>query len=293
MQQTILYLLTVLIWGSTWIAIKMQLGHVPTEWSVTYRFGLAGLLLLAFCIAIKRSLKFSFRQHLRMAIQGIFMFALGYWLFYLGSIYITTGLVAIVFALIVFFNLVNARIFLKTPIEKMVLIGGLLGLFGLIITLWSKLQAIQASEDSVILTLIGAGLVASATLVASWGNIIASSNQRTGLPTIETAAIGMLYGTVFMSIIAFSISGWPTIDLSLKYVSSFLYLTLFGTIVAFLAYLKLIKDMGPSRAAYVFILTPIVALLISTIYEDFSWSPGVFIGIALVITGNMLAIIKR
>ncbi len=283
------YSATVLIWGSTWLAIKFQLGNIEPVVSVTWRFGLAALLLIGFCLLRRLPLRFSARDQLFIALQGICLFALNYLLFYLAELRITSGLAAVVFSTIVIMNIINGRIFLGTPLEWRVLLGGGFGLFGLALLFWPELVAVNFSGTVV----TGLLLCFVATYLASIGNILSARNQREGLPIIQTNAYGMSYGALCMLLIAL-LSGAPLqIDTSPAYLISLIYLAIFGSIIAFGCYLSLIGRIGAGRAAYATLLFPLVALLLSAIWEDYRWTLSAVGGMLLIAGGNWLAIVKK
>ncbi len=286
MANIIFYTLTVLIWGSTWLGIKFQLGSVEPALSIAYRFALASALLFIWCRLQRLPMRFTPHEHLFIGLQGIFLFAFNYLLFYLAELQITSGLAAVVFSTIVIMNLVNGRIFLGTPVEPRVLLGGGLGLVGLVLLFWPEMAAVDFSGA----VLSGLLLSFAATYLASLGNILSARNQRAKLPVVQTNAFGMAYGTLCMAVVV-AITGAPlTIDLSLPSLLSLAYLALFGSVIAFGCYLSLVGRIGPGRAAYTTLLFPIVALLLSTLWEDYRWTAMSVGGILLILCGNALAL---
>ena len=289
MNNLLLYAATVLIWGSTWLAIKFQLGSVDPMVSVVYRFALAALLLHAWCRLIGLNMRFSRREHLAMALQGSCLFALNYWLFYRAETQMTSGLTALVFSTIVVMNVVNAALLLRAPIEPRVLAGALLGLGGIALVFRPQLSSFVAGNGGTSGLLLSLG----ATLLASLGNILSARNQRQGLPVLQSNAWGMSYGAALMLLLALC-SGRPfAFELSSAYLCSLLYLSLFGSVVAFGCYLTLIGRIGAPRAAYATLLFPLVALGISTLVEGYRWTPGAVAGILLILTGNLLILQRR
>jgi drug/metabolite transporter (DMT)-like permease len=186
-------------------------------------------------------------------------------------------------------NLLNGRIFLGTPIEVKVLFGGAMGMIGLILLFWPEMVAVNFSGP----VIAGMLLSFAATYLASLGNIISARNQRLKLPVVQTNAFGMAYGSLCMILLVI-ISGAPiTIDLSAPYLISLVYLALFGSVIAFGCYLSLVGRIGPGRAAYATLLFPVVALALSTIWEDYQWTISGIFGIALILCGNYLALARR
>ncbi|MDB4224121.1 DMT family transporter [Granulosicoccus sp.] len=291
MQGAVFYLLTVLIWGSTWFAIRFQLGSVDPSLSLVYRFGLAACLLLVWCVIRRVELRFSAKEHLAMASQGLCLFSVNYLLFYWCTGLITSGLVAIIFSTVIVMNIINGAIFLKKPVQGIVLFGALVGLLGITLVFWHEIEASQAvSEQASATVLKGLGIGLVATLFASLGNILSARNQAHKLPVLQTNAFGMAYGAIFMVVYAL-VSGVPIVfEWTVGYVGSLLYLSIFGSIIAFGAYLTLVGRIGADRAAYATVLFPLVALVISSIYENFQWTPLALVGVALVLIGNVIVV---
>jgi drug/metabolite transporter (DMT)-like permease len=289
MANFLFYTITVLIWGSTWLGIKFQLGNVEPALSVAYRFALAALILFIWCLTRRLPMRFSRADHFYIAMQGVFLFAFNYLLFYLAELQITSGLAAVVFSTIVVMNLLNGRFFLGTPIEMKVLFGGAMGMLGLILLFWPEMAAVNFSGP----VIVGMLLSFAATYLASLGNILSARNQRRKLPVVQTNAYGMAYGSICMALVVI-VSGAPiTIDLSAPYLLSLAYLALFGSVIAFGCYLSLVGRIGPSRAAYTTLLFPVVALALSTFWEDYHWTLSGVCGILLILCGNYLALAKK
>lgn len=288
MPTQLLYTITVLIWGSSWFAITLQLGTVYPMWSVAYRFAVAAALLLLFCIGSGRRLRFGPRDQGFLALQGLFLFSLNYILFYFVTRHLTSGVVAVTFSTIVLMNLVNGALIFKAPVSARVIAGASLGLIGISLVFWPELRALDTSTTA----LRSLGLAVLATWVASLGNMVAVRNQRHGLPIIQSNALGMAYGTGFTVVAALLTGMPPTFDWSVAYIGSLFYLSLFATIIAFGAYLTLLGRIGADRAAYASVLFPIVALGISTVLEDYHWSTVALVGVATVLAGNLLVLTR-
>ena len=289
MANLLFYTITVLIWGSTWLGIKFQLGNVEPALSVAYRFALAALILFVWCLARRLPMRFSRADHLYIAMQGAFLFAFNYLFFYLAELHITSGLAAVVFSTIVVMNLLNGRIFLGTPIELKVLFGGAMGMLGLVLLFWSEMAEVNVSGP----VMLGLLLSFVATYLASLGNILSARNQHRKLPVVQTNAFGMAYGSFCMVLVVVFTGAPITIDLSAPYLLSLVYLALFGSVIAFGCYLTLVGRIGPGRAAYVTLLFPVVALMLSTIWEDYHWTLSGLSGILLILCGNYLALAKQ
>lgn len=286
MPYQLLYLFTVLIWGSTWLAITFQLGVVDPIWSVAYRFALAAAVLMVFCLVTHRGLRFGLRDHGFMALQGTFLFCLNYILFYFSIEHVTSGLIAVIFSTIVFMNIVNGAMLLGTPIRARVLAGASLGLLGITLVFWPEFQAFSASSA----TIVGVSLALVATWFASLGNMASLRNQRTGLGVIESNTFGMAYGAALTTIVALVVGVEFRFDWSLSYVGSLAYLSIVGSVIAFGCYLSLLGRIGADRGAYTGVMFPIVALVLSTLFESYTWSGPVFIGVVMALAGNVLVL---
>ncbi|TDJ63535.1 MAG: DMT family transporter [Proteobacteria bacterium] len=288
MPYQLLYLFTVLIWGSTWLAITFQLGVVDPIWSVAYRFALAAAVLMVFCLVTRRGLRFGLRDHGFMALQGTFLFCLNYILFYFSIEHVTSGLIAVIFSTIVFMNIVNGAMLLGTPIRARVLAGASLGLLGITLVFWPEFQAFSASSA----TIVGVSLALVATWFASLGNMASLRNQRTGLGVIESNTFGMAYGAALTTIVALVVGVEFRFDWSLSYVGSLAYLSIVGSVIAFGCYLSLLGRIGADRGAYTGVMFPIVALVLSTLFESYTWSGPVFIGVVMALAGNVLVLTR-
>lgn len=281
-----LYLTTVLIWGSTFFAIRFQLGTVAVEASIFYRFLIAAAAILLFCALRGRRLRFTPREHAWMALQGLLLFGANYVVVYHATGLLTSGLIALLFSTIIFMNIAFAALLFRRPLERPVLAGAALGLGGIALVFWPELASLDLSSDA----LRGMGLALTGTLIASLGNMTALRNQQAGLPVVQSNGYGMAYGALLMALWTAG-QGLPFgFDPGPGYVLSLLYLALFGSVLAFGSYLTLLGRIGPGRAAYAMVLFPIVALLLSTLFEGFRWSPAAFAGMLLVLVGNVLAL---
>lgn len=289
MTDILLYAVTVAVWGSSWLAVKYQLGVVAPEASILYRFALAVLMLFAFCILTRRRLRFPLAAHAWMALQGGLLFCVNYILIYLGTQYLTSGLVAVVFSTMVVMNIFLGAALFGQPVRPRVLWGALLGLPGIGLVFWPEIAGFaigRAGSLGLALTFLG-------TLSASLGMLTSGLNQRRGLPVIEANAFGMLYGTIFTGLYCV-VAGIPLgFDPSPLYWGSLLFLALFATVIGFWSYLTLLGRIGADRAGYASVLFPIVALALSTLFEGFRWTPAAAIGIALVLVGNGLVLSRR
>ena len=289
MNNVLFYVATVLIWGSTWLGIKLQLGVVDPMVSVTYRFALASALLLSWCAVRKMNMRFSVREHGFMLLQGILLFGFNYLFFYKAELYVTSGLAAVLFSTILVMNIINGAVFLGKPIDGRVVFGGTLGLIGIVLVFLPEISSFSLDNQGI----RGIALCLLATLFASWGNITSARNQKYRLPIIQSNAYGMGYGALFIGFVALISGKTFSVDMSASYLGSLVYLVIFGSIIAFGCYLSLVGNIGADRAAYSTLLFPLVALAISTIWEGYLWSVASLSGVAFIITGNFCIIARK
>jgi drug/metabolite transporter (DMT)-like permease len=286
MQNSLLYIITVLIWGSTWLAIRFQLGVVAPELSVAYRFFLASILLLLYSAFKRLPLRFNLRQHAFMALQGLLLFSVNYILVYIAEGFVTSGLVAVIFSSIIILNVFFGALFLRTPVQAQVVIGAITGMAGLALIFWPELSGFDFGSGPA----YGLSLALISSVSASLGNIVSARNQRNELPVIQTNAYGMAYGAAFTALIALARGAEFNFDPSTGYVLSLIYLALFGSVIAFSTYLTLLGRIGAGRAAYITIIFPVIALLLSAIFENFTMNSLQFMGIALILLGNIIVL---
>lgn len=283
MNNLFLYLVTVLIWGSTWLAIEFQLGVVEPEISIVYRYALAAVLLFVWSRLRGLNLRFSRQQHGWFALLGLLLFCVNYILTYRAQIYITSALTAIAFTVIVWLNIINARIFFGVRASGAVWFGSALGIAGIIILFAPQVGELSFS-DSVFYGLV---LAVAAATIASFGNMASQGAQKRKLPIVQSNAWGMLYGAVLTGVIGVASGHSFTFDWSIGYVTSLAYLSVFGSVVAFGAYLTLVGRMGAHKAGYVMVMFPVVALILSALFEGLILDASVILGTALVLAGNI------
>jgi drug/metabolite transporter (DMT)-like permease len=281
-----LFAIATAIWGSTWLAITFQLGVVPPEVSVVYRFALAGVLLGAWCAATKRSLAFPPAAHAWLAAWGAMMFGLNYVGIYYAEAHVSSGLVAVVFSTIVFMSPIGMRIVYGTPLTVRMLAAATLGVAGVALLFLPELKSAREGGSSA----EGIAWALVATAIATGGNLVAVRNHGKGWPVFPTTAWGMLYGAVVAAIVAIVQGVAWSFDARVPYVASLLYLAVFGSIFAFGAYLTLLKLVGAGPASYVGVSTPVIAMLLSTFFEGYRWTWLAGLGVVLAVVGNVLAL---
>jgi len=285
----VLFASTVLIWGSTWFAITLQLGVVPVEWSLVYRFLVAAVLLFVYARLTGRRLNYNRRDHLFFIALGVLLFSVNYYGTYIGTELLPSGIVAVVFSTMTLMNIINSAVFLRRPLEVPVLIAAMIGLGGIILIFLPEVEHFSLRDDA----MLGFWVTLGAAYVASLGNTTVASKQGKSLSVVAMNAWGMTYGTIMLAIFAIATGKPMLFDWSVPYVGSLVYLSVFGTVIAFTAYLTLISRIGPERAGYFAVLFPLVALVISTIFEGYQWTDEAMVGLILVLSGNFVVLRRR
>ncbi|WP_395404976.1 DMT family transporter [Pseudoduganella sp. UC29_106] len=284
-MNTLLYFLTVLIWGTTWIAIKFQLGVVAAPVSIAYRFWIATTILMLILLALRKPVWPPRAAWRYLLAQGFALFCLNFLCFYYAAKWVPSGLVAVVFSTAPIWNAINGRIFMARPIRPQVMGGAALGLCG-IAMLFLPQMAGHWNDNGM---LLGLGLAVLGTLCFSTGNLLSSRMQELGLTPLLTNTWAMLIGAAILTVGALALGMPFNFDPSPRYVIGLLYLGIPGSVIGFTAYLLLVGRIGPDRAAYCTVLFPVVALTVSTFFEGYRWNAAALGGLLLVVCGNLLA----
>lgn len=289
MSNTFLYATAVLIWGSTWFAIEFQLGVVEPEVSVAYRYLAAAALLFIWCKSRGLQLLFDVKSHRWFAAMGLLIFSVNYIFAYRSQIYITSALAAIIFSCMQWMNILNGRLFFGVAVGPRLYLGALLGISGIACLFAPELRYFSWSSG----VLLGSVLALLGAYTASLGNMASQAAQKAALPVVSSNAWSMLYGGLFTTLIALFQGHEFIFDPRPAYLWSFAYLTLFGSVLAFGAYLTLLGRIGAQKAGYATVLFPVVALLISMMFEGLRLNALMLIGVVLVIGGNLLVMTDR
>ncbi|WP_119678417.1 DMT family transporter [Indioceanicola profundi] len=283
-SNTVLYAAAVLIWGSTWFGIKFQLGIVDPAVSIAYRFTLAGVLLLVWLAVRRQPLIPARAAWSNIALTGLFSFCLSYLCSYAATGLLTSGLVAVAGSALSVMNVLNSRIFLGQPVKPRVLLGGSIGVFGVLLLFLPSISLEGLGGASA----LGLAIIMLGNYFASAGNMAVAKARKAEVPLLPATAWGMLAGAGLTALTATMRGAEFTFDPSPAYVLSLLYLTLFGSLAAFLSYFTLLGRIGADRAGYVAVMVPIVALIISTLFEGYQWTMLSVLGLGLAVGGNLL-----
>ncbi len=286
-----LYSLCVFIWGSTWYAVKLQMVGIAPELSVAYRFAFASTVLFALNLLKKRSLKFSVEIHLYLALIGFTAYCISYLCSYWAVEHVTSGLVSVFYCLIPFFNALNARFILKQPMESRLVLASVLGVSGIGLIFWNEISTLRTAEGvlgGLIFSILGAYCSALANTL-----VVKVSTKK--IPILQANAFSMGYSALFTFLYC-AIAGkflppsdWIALG-NFQYFSSFTFLVIFGSVISFGAYYTLQNRIGTTRASYMTVLFPLIALMYSTFLEGYRWTWLAFLGVGSVLLGLVLAI---
>ena len=286
MKNTLLYIVTVLIWGSTWFAIEFQLGEVDPAVSIMYRFLLAAILIWAWCLVRKLPMKFALKDHGFFILLASCCFAFNYIILYWAQQYLTSAMTSIAFSIMLLMNICNTRIFFGTAIAPRVYVGAMIGILGIVSLFWQDLYELDFSSDS----MRGLGLALIGTLTASFGSMVSVRNSKKQIGVIQGNAWGMAYGSLILATYALISGAKFHFSVTFEYIASLAYLSIFGTVVAFTSYFVLLKNIGPEKASYTIVLFPIVAVIIGSFYDGFDWYSNTILGFVLVLMGNAIVL---
>ena len=289
MNNYILFLITLFCWSPTWYLIKFQLGYVDPLVSVFYRFLIAAVIIFIYLVIKNKNLKFSINHHFWFLFFGTCLYSINYVFFYLSNTYLISAFPAIVFSTVVIMNILGEKFYFNKKPSLKTLIGAIIGMIGIIIIFNEEIFNFSLSEG----THIGLFLALIGTFCASTGNMVHQRNLNNNFPPIQTIAYAMLYGSL-VTLFVTKIRGAELLfENSVSYISSLLYLAIFGSIFAFISYLKLLEKVGPGRAGYVGVVMPVLALIISTIFEKLEWQIDLIIGLPTLIIGAVLVINQK
>jgi len=284
-----LFIITLFCWSPTWYVIKFQLGYVDPLVSVFYRFLIAAVFIFIYLIIKKEKLKFSFNYHIWFLLFGVCLYSLNYVFFYLSNTYLISAFPAIMFSTVVIMNILGEGFYFKKKPSFKTLLGATIGMIGIIIIFNDEIFNFNLENG----THVGLFLALLGTFCASTGNMVHQRNLNNNFPLIPTIAYAMLYGSLVTLLIT-QIKGTELLfEYTFSYIVALAYLSIVGSIFAFIFYLKLLEKVGAGRAGYVGVVMPVLALLISTIFEDLKWQQDLIIGLPVLIIGAVLVINQK
>jgi drug/metabolite transporter (DMT)-like permease len=279
-----LFAICVLTWGTTWYAITFQLGHTAPEVGVALRFALAGAVVIVMCVARGQRLRFSPRDHALFALQGAFLYGVSYICVYHAERHVVSGLVAVGYSASPLVTGLGAHALFGLRVTGRFIVGGLLGLAGVALMFWPEFGKAADSRDAV----LGAQFTVAAVLLSAVGSLAASRNRSRDLPFWPSLGFGMLYGAAVCTLVALLQGQSFAVPAVASWWVSLLYLALAGSVLTFACFLTLQERIGPGRAGTIGVMTPLLALVVSMLFEAFQPDALTLTGAALAVTGNVL-----
>lgn len=279
-----LFAICVLTWGTTWYAITFQLGHTAPEVDVALRFALAGSVVLAMCALRGFRLRFPLRDHALFALQGIFLYGVSYVCVYHAEKHLVSGLVAVGYSASPLVTGLGAHALFGLRVSARFIVGGLLGLAGVALMFWPEFGKAAGSHDAV----LGAQFTVGAVLLSAIGSLTASRNRPRGLPFWPALGFGMLYGAAVSAVVALLQGESFALPAVASWWASLLYLSLAGSVLTFACFLTLQERIGPGPTGTIGVMTPLLALVVSMIFEAFRPDALTLMGAALAVVGNIL-----
>jgi len=284
------FALVTMIWGSTWIVITGQLGVVPPSWSVTYRFAVAAAAMFVFAVLRRERLMPDARALGFAALLGIAQFTFNFNFVYRAEQHIASGLVAVLFALLIVPNTLFARLFLKTPLERRFLAGAGIAIVGVAMMIVHEYRAAALGPAAVV---TGTAFTLAGVLSASVANVMQGTRFARAQSMTVMIAWAMLFGALADGSYAWITTGPPVIETRFVYLAGVLYLGVIASAISFPLYFGVIRAVGPGQAAWSSVLIPIIAMGFSTVFESYHWAPLSIIGGAITLVGLVIAVAKR
>jgi drug/metabolite transporter (DMT)-like permease len=281
-----LFAICVVVWGTTWHAILYQLAAFPAELGVAVRFALAGIGALVAARWRGDRLALSLTDHGALALQGTFLYGLAYVSVYQAERFVPSGLVAVGYSASPLVSGIGAAALFGAPFGRRFVTGGLCGVGGVALMFVPELQRHDGTGDA----RLGAAFTVVAVLLSAVGSLTASRNRRRGVALLAAIAYGMLYGAVAAAVVGVALRGarTPALPMAASWWISLLYLAFAGSVLAFACFLTLQDRIGVGRAGTVGVMTPLLALVVSLVFEGFRPTVLTVAGAALACAGNAL-----
>lgn len=279
-----IFFVNVVTWGFSWIAITFQVNEAPAEVALLYRMALAGVTLFLILALTGRLQRVPLRQQPFLALTGLSLFCANFVLAYTSTLYIASGVSALVFSTVTVFNALNSMIFYGDRLGPRFMLGAFAGMAGLGCMFWRDLAAFDLTSGS----LIGGGFMLSATLIFSLGNMLSRRNNAAGIDLPTATVWSIVWGSAFLLALVLYRGHEMTLNHSASFYGALVYLAIPATVIGFLAYLETVRRIGAPLAAFSAILYPAIALTVSTFLEGYEWTLASAAGLMLIAVGNML-----
>ncbi len=283
-----LFIICALVWGSTWIALTYQVHEMHIMLSIALRFAIAAIIIGIWCVLKGVTLRLSWQQHKWIFLAGLFIYVLDYSFLYAAQQHMLSALLAVLSSSVVYFNVILRRILLGIPMRIEVVLGATIGMIGIVLIFLPEFEAFSIQEGIV----VGLLFAVASFLSSAFGNVVSEKILKSSTRVLQMNFWAMTYGVVVTFCVAMASGASFALPTATSYYVSLVYLSVFGSVIAFGAYMRLLKQIGSDKAAYVVLVYPIVALLISTVFEGYQWSFVAIMGVLIVLVGNVIAMGK-
>ncbi|NHN93112.1 DMT family transporter [Acetobacter sicerae] len=288
MTDILLFVSVVVVWGLTWFAMHLQFGTAPVEIAIFWRFALSLVLLGGWLCLTGRLRKPAAASIPWLVAMGICLFSGNYLVLYRSAAYLSSGMISVIFSLASVLNALNLWLFFRQRLDARIIGGGLLGVMGVALLLdGDHGGGLQAGS------LTGVGLALAGTLFFSLGNMVTRRIGRFDLDLPNAVFYAMGIGTLVVGTVALTQGYSFVVPLTAAWFGGLVYLSVFGSVIGFLTYLSLVHRIGADRAGYTTILSPVLALAVSCVFEGTRWTPVMLAGLGLVLAGNVLAFVRH
>ncbi len=279
--------IVVFAWGFSWYAIVLQVAEASALISLTYRFILAAVIM---CVGLMLTGKWRFipwKDQPWLLALGFCLFSMNFLSFYLAAYYLTSGIMSVIFSTAAIFGAVNAWLYTRVRLEARVIFAACLGSLGLYLLLGPELEQPDNKSTAwwaIVLPFIG-------TYLFSLGNLISAKLTRQySLPNV--IGQGMVWGAIILVLFSLIFKQDWVLPPSPLFWVGVVYLALISSLLAFITYLALVNRVGPARASYATVLFPIVAMLVSTAAEGYTWTSAGVIGMSMALLGTVIIFYK-
>lgn len=284
------FLLVSLIWGSTWLVIKDQISNVPPSWSVSYRFMIASAAMFVLVGFKRLPFRLGTKGQFWAILIGIAQFSFNFNFVYNAELYITSGLVAVLFALLMVPNAILGQIFLNQRINGAFVSGSAIAAVGIAMLFWHEYKSSPATLADV---LLGVALTVGGILSASVANVMQALPRLKSYPILTLLAWAMFWGAAINIVLSWITVGPPVIEMRAAYLGGIVYLAIVGSVITFPLYFSLLREIGAGKAAYSSVLVPVVAMILSTLFENYQWTILPAAGALLAMAGLLVALRAR
>lgn len=279
------FIVLCLIWGSTWMAIKIGLTSAPPLWGASIRFMIAIAILYGIIIIKKYKIPKKIKDLMRIGYPGLFAYGISYALIYLAEQYINSAMTAVLFASFpLFVALISLKLLKDEKVNPIAWGGLVLGFLGIVVISYDSLQTSQ-------FMFLGAMLALASSFSASYSTVLIRLSIK-GKNIVVAMAIQMTLGLIPLLLAAIIFEDIHDFQMVAETIWSILYLAILGTVIAFFGYYWLLARAKAVVVSLITFVAPIISILIGVVGFSETLSNGVILG-GLMILLSVLMVIKK